>query len=136
MNVLIAGLAGGIVLFRVDGLLLRLPYVVVTKEEFEGTEGAKRWGRESRPLFQKILVFLAEGFLFAFAFAIMRNGLPDNAVLAALLFWFVILALRIIPEAGEFWLETDYPLPLILLEAGMDVVTGLAAAFTYALIIS
>jgi hypothetical protein len=36
----------------------------------------------------------------------------------------------------EFWHETNYPLQLIWLEAGMDAVSGLAVAFTFAFIIA
>lgn len=136
MSVILAGLAGAIVLFITDGLLQRIPYVAITKEEFAAFEGVKKWDKENRPLLQKTLIFLGEGFLFALAFAVVRNGLSDNAVFAALQFWFVIATVRILPESVEFWHETNYPPPLIRLEAGMDAVTGLAAAFTYSLFIS
>ncbi len=136
MNVLLAGLAGAIVIFIVDGLLQRIPLAVITRKEFESYEGVKKWEREARPLLQKILIILMEGFLFALAFAVVRGGFSTNVVFAAFQFWFVIATVRIIPEAVLFWHETNYPLPLIWLEVGMDSVTGLAAAFTYALIIS
>ena len=136
MHIVFAGLAGAIVLFIVDGLLQRVPIVMITRKEFESFEGMKKWGKENKPLVNKVLIFLAEGFLFAFAYAIMRSGFSTNTIAAALQFWLVMTALRIIPESLEFWNETNYPVPLIWLEAGMDTVTCLAAAFTYAMIIT
>jgi len=136
MHVLFAGIAGAIVIFIADGLMQRMPVVIMVRKEYEDFEGVKKWGREARPLLQKIVIMLIEGFFFAFAFALIRAGLSSNVVLATLQFWFLLAAVRIIPESMEFWHETNYPLQLIWLEAGMDAVSGLAVAFTFAFIIA
>ena len=136
MHLVLGGLAGAIVLFIVDGILQRVPLVMLTRKEFESYKGVKNLGKEDRPLIQKIVIMLIEGYLFAFAYFMIRAGLSQNTIVATLQFWFVLTAVRIIPEAMEFWHETYYPAPLIWLESGMDVVTSLAAAFTYAYIIT
>ena len=129
------GLAS-IVWFIVGGALYMNPVVRGIYNQFDTLPIMKQWPSVSQYLGIMFLgAGLAQCFLAALAFALIKPALPDSILGTVAVFGFILISIKIFTRFFDMWIQTTYPTKLLVIEFVNGSIGSLVIATIFALAI-
>jgi hypothetical protein len=121
-------LIASIVWFIVGGLLYMNPIVRKIYAQFDSSPVMKRWS--SVP--QYLGACLAQCFLAALAFLLVKPALPDSILGTVAVFGFILIGIKIFTRFFDMWIQTTYPNKLLAIEFVNGSIGSLVIATIFA----
>lgn len=135
-QVLLATGIASIVWFILGGALYMNPVIRGIYSRFDTSPLMKQW--PSVPQYLGVMFLgacLAQCFLAALAFALIKPALPDSIVGAVAVFGFVLIGIKIFTRFFDMWIQTNYPNKLLAIEFVNGSIGSLVIATVFALTI-
>jgi hypothetical protein len=135
-QVLWATAIASIVWFIVGGVLYMNPVVRKISSQFDSLPVMKQWSSVPQYLGMMFLgACLAQCFLAALAFALVKPALPDSILGMVVVFGFILIGIKIFTRFFDMWIQTTYPNKLLAIEFVNGSIGSLVIATVFALTI-
>ena len=135
-QVLWATAIASIVWFILGGVLYMNPVVRKISSQFDSLPVMKQWPSVPQYLGMMFLgACLAQCFLAALAFALVKPALPDSVLGTVAVFGFILIGIKIFTRFFDMWIQTTYPPQLLAIEFVNGSIGSLVIATIFALTI-
>ncbi len=135
-QVLEATVIASIVWFVLGGVLYMNPAIRGIYNRFDASPVMKQW--PGVPQYLGVMFLggsLAQCFLAALAFALVKPALPDSFWGAAAVFGFILIGVKIFTRFFDMWIQTTYPNKLLAIEFVNGSIGSLVIAAVFVLMI-
>lgn len=125
-----------IVWFILGGALYMNPVIRRIYDQFDSSPVMKRW--PSVPQYLGVMFLgacLAQCFLAALAFVLVKPALPDSILGTVVVFGFILIGIKIFTRFFDMWIQTTYPPKLLAIEFVNGSIGSLVLAIVFALTI-
>jgi len=125
-----------IVWFVLGGALYMNPLVRKIYDQFDSSPVMKQWS--SVPQYLGVMFLgacLAQCFLAALAFVLVKPALPDSILGIVVVFGFILIGIKIFTRFFDMWIQTTYPNKLLAIEFVNGSIGSLVIATIFALTI-
>ena len=136
LTILYASIAATIVWFFVGAIVYMNPFVAKLYKKYENDQSVKN-RKDVKTFLINTFVFsiLLQCLLFAFVYSYIQPILPDTLLLNTLYFGTLLTGVKIIPRFFDMWVQSKYPIPLLVTEIINGAIGTFVIAFVFALII-
>ena len=135
-QVLWATAIASIVWFILGGVLYMNPVIRKISSQFDSLPVMKQWPSVPQYLGMMFLgACLAQCFLAALAFALVKPALPDSVLGTVAVFGFILIGIKIFTRFFDMWIQTTYPTQLLAIEFVNGSIGSLVIATVFALTI-
>ena len=133
---IIGGVVATIVWFIVGALVYMNPFVAKIYKNYEDDPSVKD-RKDVKTFIIKTFVFsvLIQCFLFAFVYLYIQPILPETLLLNTIYFGIILVAVKIIPRLFDMYVQSKYPMPLLIIEVINGSIGSFVIAFVFALIL-
>ena len=135
-QVLWATTIASIIWFILGGVLYMNPVVRRIYDQFDSLPVMKQW--QSVPQYLGVMFLgacLAQCFLAALVFALVKPALPDSFLGEVAVFGFILIGIKIFTRFFDMWIQTTYPNKLLAIEFINGSIGSLVIASVFALTI-
>ena len=123
-----------IVWFILGGVLYMNPLVRGIYDQFDSSPVMKQWPGVPQYLGAMFLgACLAQCFLVALAFALVKSALPDSILGTVVVFGFILIGIKIFTRFFDMWIQTTYPNKLLAIQFVNGSIGSLVIATIFAL---
>jgi hypothetical protein len=125
-----------IVWFVLGGALYMNPVIRSIYSQFDDSPIMKQW--PSVPQYLGVMFLgacLAQCFLAALAFVLVKPALPDTILGAVAVFGFILIGIKIFTRFFDMWIQTTYPNKLLAIEFVNGSIGSLVIAAVFVLMI-
>ena len=129
-------LIASIVWFILGGALYMNPVIRRIYDQFDSSPVMKRW--PSVPQYLSVMFLgacLAQCFLAALAFVLVKPALPDSVLGTVVIFGFILIGIKIFTRFFDMWIQTNYPNKLLVIEFVNGSIGSLVIATIFAFMI-
>jgi hypothetical protein len=125
-----------IVWFILGGALYMNPVIRGIYSQFDTSPIMKQW--PSVPQYLSVMFLgacLAQCFLAALAFVVVKPALPESILGQVVIFGFILIGVKIFTRFFDMWIQTTYPNRLLAIEFVNGSIGSLVIATVFALTI-
>ncbi len=131
-SILLWGLVAGLLHFVIVGILYQNPLVAQVYNRYKYVPALKQWPNLKEYLLKMFLGTQVEIYILTAAYFYLRTLFPTpNGLSTALILATIFAAIRVYPRFWTMWIQTTYPLSLLVIEA----VNGTIGTFVILLIL-
>lgn len=118
IDALIWSIPAGIIHFIILGALYGNPLVDRIYTRAQETEpGVRKWDSKPRYLITQFLGTQVEVLILVYSYLWLRSQMPVRGVTAALYLGLMFAFVRVFPRFWNMWIQSTYPMRLLLVEA-------------------
>ena len=133
--VLSAGFVASAAWFVVGSILYMNPLVAAQYRKETDSPGFRTWTNTGRYLLLTYLFTLVQTLLWAGVFWFIRGALPATAAARIVAFAVILIATKIIPRFLDMWIQSTYPLRLLVIELINGSIGSVVVAAVYTLML-
>ena len=136
MQGVIGGLAATIVWFIIGAAVYMNPFVAKIYKKYEDDPSVKN-RKDVKTFILNTFLFsvLIQCFIFAFVYLYIQQILPGTLFLNTLYFGVILVVLKVVPRFFDMYVQSKYPVALLLIEVINGAIGSFVIAFVFALII-
>jgi hypothetical protein len=133
---IIGGVAATIVWFIVGAVVYMNPFVAKVYKKYEDNPSVKN-RKDVKTFIINTFLFsvLIQCFIFSFVYLYIQPILPGTLFLNTIYFGIILVVVKIVPRFFDMYVQSKYPVTLLIIEIINGAIGSFVIAFVFALII-